>query len=206
MPDPLIADAEARATAIDIARSVIVQAPAGSGKTDLLTRRFLRLLAAVDEPEDILAITFTRAATAEMRSRIITDLETVARHSVFPPGDLDRLALAKAALAQSERRGWNLLDHPERLAIETIDSLCLRIAHDRPSAAASSPPNTPPRSTPSPPAALSSISVAPTQSSTPPSLTSSTSATINSPAANRSSPKCSPNAISGSTSSRSPAK
>ncbi|HSY02410.1 MAG TPA: UvrD-helicase domain-containing protein [Acidobacteriaceae bacterium] len=132
MPDPLIVDAAARATAIEITRSVIVQAPAGSGKTDLLTRRFLRLLAAVDEPEDILAITFTRAATAEMRSRIITDLETVARHSVFPPGDLDRLALAKAALAQSERRGWNLLDHPERLAIETIDSLCLRIAHDRP--------------------------------------------------------------------------
>ncbi|MGC2619252.1 MAG: UvrD-helicase domain-containing protein, partial [Acidobacteriaceae bacterium] len=130
--DLLIADADARAAAIDITRSVIVQAPAGSGKTDLLTRRFLRLLAAVDEPEDILAITFTRAATAEMRSRILADLETVAHRHTFPAPDLERLALAKAALAQSERRGWNLLDHPERLAIETIDSLCLRIAHDRP--------------------------------------------------------------------------
>jgi ATP-dependent helicase/nuclease subunit A len=132
MPDPLIADSEARAAAIDIRRSVIVQAPAGSGKTDLLTRRFLRLLAAVDEPEDILAITFTRAATAEMRSRIILDLEAAAGRRRFTPDELPRIVFAREALAQSERRGWNLLDHPERLAIETIDSLCLRIAHDRP--------------------------------------------------------------------------
>jgi ATP-dependent exoDNAse (exonuclease V) beta subunit len=132
MPDLFIADAEARDRAIDITRSVIVQAPAGSGKTDLLTRRFLRLLAAVDEPEDILAITFTRAATAEMRSRILLDLEAAAGRRRFTPDELPRIALAQAALAHSQSRGWNLLDHPERLAIETIDSLCLRIAHDRP--------------------------------------------------------------------------
>lgn len=128
----LPADADAREAALDIHRSVIVQAPAGSGKTDLLTRRFLKLLAVVDEPEEILAITFTRAATAEMRARILSDLEAAAGRRPFTPDELPRIALARAALAQSERRHWDLLNHPRRLAIETIDSLCLRIAHDRP--------------------------------------------------------------------------
>ena len=135
MPDLLTdapADLAAREAALDISRSVIVQAPAGSGKTDLLTRRYLKLLAAVDEPEEIVAITFTVAATAEMRARILCDLEAAAGRRSFAPDDFARVALARAALAHAERRGWNLLEHPERLAIETIDSLCLRIAHDRP--------------------------------------------------------------------------
>jgi ATP-dependent exoDNAse (exonuclease V) beta subunit len=134
-PDLLIeapADARARETALDIRRSVIVQAPAGSGKTDLLTRRYLRLLAAVDEPEEILAITFTLAATAEMRSRILADLEAAAGRRDPRPEEADRIALAREALANSERRGWNILDHPDRLVVETIDSFCPRIAHDRP--------------------------------------------------------------------------
>jgi ATP-dependent helicase/nuclease subunit A len=127
------ADAAQREAALDIRRSIIVQAPAGSGKTDLLTRRYLRLLAAVDEPEEILAITFTRAATAEMSSRILRDLEAAAGRRRYDPGEDDaRMELARAALAHAERRGWNLFEHPQRLAIETIDSLCLRIAHDRP--------------------------------------------------------------------------
>jgi ATP-dependent helicase/nuclease subunit A len=125
-------DAAAREAAIDIRHSVIVQAPAGSGKTDLLTRRYMRLLAAVDEPEEILAITFTRAATAEMRARILRDLEAAAGRRAFGPDDFERMALARAAVDHAEHRGWNLFDHPQRLAIETIDSLCLRIAHDRP--------------------------------------------------------------------------
>ena len=131
MPEPPV-DQAARDAALDITRSVIVQAPAGSGKTDLLTRRFLRLLAIVDEPEDILAITFTRAATAEMRARILSDLDAAAGRQPCAPGDLPRVALARDALAQSERRGWDILNHPERLSVDTIDSLSLRIAHDRP--------------------------------------------------------------------------
>ena len=126
------ADAAARDAALDVRHSIIVQAPAGSGKTDLLTRRYLRLLAAGDEPEEILAITFTRAATAEMRSRILCDLEIAAGRRRAGGEDSHRMALARAAVARAERRGWDIFDHPQRLSIETIDSLCLRIAHDRP--------------------------------------------------------------------------
>lgn len=125
------ADVLARSRALDPERSIIVRAPAGSGKTELLTRRFLKLLSMVSEPEEILAITFTRAATAEMRNRVMRALETASRLEPAS-GENENLRLARAALAHSQARGWRLLEQPHRLNIETIDSLCLRIAHNQP--------------------------------------------------------------------------
>jgi ATP-dependent exoDNAse (exonuclease V) beta subunit len=126
-------DQAERESAIDVTRSVLVQAPAGSGKTDLLTRRFLALLADgnVEGPEQILAITFTRAATAEMRARILKDLRDAASTNE-QTGEDERRKLARRALAKARERGWPLLEQPALLQVETIDSLCMRIAHGQP--------------------------------------------------------------------------
>ncbi len=125
-------DQNERDKALDTGSSYIVQAPAGSGKTELLTHRFLKLLAHVDEPEDILAITFTRAATAEMRSRVLKKLEEASKYPTPRSADDAMLISARAALLHAEERGWNLLEQPHRLDIQTIDSLCMRVAHEQP--------------------------------------------------------------------------
>jgi ATP-dependent exoDNAse (exonuclease V) beta subunit len=118
-------DDEAREQAIDPARSFIVQAPAGSGKTSLLTLRYLRLLATVERPEEIVAITFTRKAASEMRHRVVRAL-SLATRPLAPdaqPHERDLYALAQRALAHSRARRWDLERNPSRLHVQTIDGL-----------------------------------------------------------------------------------
>ncbi|MFO8033249.1 MAG: UvrD-helicase domain-containing protein [Desulfohalobiaceae bacterium] len=120
-----VTDAKQRAAALDPARSFIVQAPAGSGKTELLTQRTLALLGTVQAPEQVLAITFTRKAAAEMRSRIMQALQ-LAEGQKQPRAEHQRitLELAGQVLEQGSRLGWELQSSPARLRIQTIDSLC----------------------------------------------------------------------------------
>src|SRR5688500_5899335 len=72
----MIADQSARTAALDPRRSFIVQAPAGSGKTELLVRRYIELLKTVEKPEEIVAITFTIKAAAEMRQRVLKGISS----------------------------------------------------------------------------------------------------------------------------------
>ena len=121
-------DSEARQRALDPNCSFIVQAPAGSGKTELLTLRFLRLLARVDEPEEILAITFTRKAASEMRARVLEALGDVEGAEPTAPHERQRRALAMAVRRRDREYGWGLRENPARLDISTIDALCNRLA------------------------------------------------------------------------------
>src|SRR5271165_3156315 len=93
-----VIDREAREFAIASRGSVLVQAPAGSGKTTLLVSRYLRLLAAVDAPERILALTFTRLAAQEMRRRVLDAL--AAARSAECPAAMDRGTWALAVAAR----------------------------------------------------------------------------------------------------------
>ena len=115
-----ITDLAQRQQALEYDKSFIVQAPAGSGKTTLLTQRILRLLSIVKKPEEILAITFTKKAANEMRSRVTAALQNATEK------------YAKQALEQDKKYNWNLLENPNRLQIKTIDSLCHNLAQQMP--------------------------------------------------------------------------
>ena len=135
MPDLQVPpDQQQRIIALQSGESVLVQAPAGSGKTDLLTRRFLRLLGEVDDPSQIVAITFTIASAAEMRNRILSELEKAeAVDSKKQSADeYSMTSLAIRALDHSHKMKWNLLDLPSQLRISTIDSFCRVLALQEP--------------------------------------------------------------------------
>jgi len=109
-------------------KSYIVQAPAGSGKTELLTQRILALLAVVDKPENILAITFTRKASAEMKSRVVSALQLAQQEEPEASHEKHRWQLARKALKKDKENEWRLLENSGRLNITTIDSLSANLS------------------------------------------------------------------------------
>jgi ATP-dependent helicase/nuclease subunit A len=135
---PPVADFEQRRRALEPGRSFIVQAPAGSGKTELLIQRYLVLLACVGQPEEIAAITFTKKAAAEMRSRVLVAL-AAARAAPRPPEPHRALTWdsARAVLARDADLGWRLEQHPGRMRVQTMDALCLSLARQMPLVASS---------------------------------------------------------------------
>ena len=126
-----IADFAERKRALDPTCSFIVQAPAGSGKTGLLIQRYLKLLARVEEPEEIVVITFTKKAVAEIQKGVLTALTQSNEISENEHVKLTR-KLASAVLQQDDQSGWQIVKNPTRLRIQTIDSLCASLVRQMP--------------------------------------------------------------------------
>ena len=131
-----MSDEPRRRRALDASRSFIVQAPAGSGKTELLIQRYLALLSTVELPEQIVAITFTRKAAAQMRARVLDALHAASRAE--PPQQPHRLQtyeLAHRAMVRDQQKNWSLIAQPTRLKIDTLDALNVSLAQRLPVAA-----------------------------------------------------------------------
>jgi len=126
-------DQQVRFDALAPQTSFAVSAPAGSGKTGLLTQRVLTLLAYCDEPEEVLAITFTRKAAGEMQDRIMHALWQAAdQPEPQDPHTQRTWQLAQRVLQRDRELQWNLLQSPQRLRVQTIDSLCRSITKQLP--------------------------------------------------------------------------
>ncbi len=129
----MISDDAERAAALDVSRSFVVQAPAGSGKTELLIQRYLALLSRVERPEAIVAMTFTRKAAGEIRERVVAALRAAA--SDAEPEEAHAALtwrLARAALQRDAMLEWNLIAHPARLQVQTLDALCASLMRRAP--------------------------------------------------------------------------
>ncbi len=126
----MLPDQQQRSLATNPGQSYLVEAPAGSGKTEILTQRFLRLLPLVQAPEQIIALTFTRKAASEMQRRILLALQQVDA-GIAPTSPHQEMThrYAREALAHDQACGWDLLRNGSRLRVMTIDALCQMLAH-----------------------------------------------------------------------------
>jgi ATP-dependent helicase/nuclease subunit A len=112
---PFAADEAARTYAVDPRHNVVLEASAGTGKTTVLVQRYVNLLSVGVDPANILAITFTRKAAAEMRERIIAALRRAAAES------------------EAGRTRWLALrDRVGDIAISTIDAFCYALLREFP--------------------------------------------------------------------------
>ncbi len=128
-----VIDAPQRERALAPDASFVISAPAGSGKTELLIQRYLGLLARVERPEQVLAITFTRKAAAEMRERVIEALQAAtAGVPCDSPHEQRTRDLASAVLAVNAQRDWQIPQSVSRLNIRTIDGFCSTLTRQMP--------------------------------------------------------------------------
>jgi ATP-dependent helicase/nuclease subunit A len=126
----LLPDEQTRNRALDIRGSFHLEAPAGSGKTWLLTGRFLRLLAEIDHPYEIVALTFTNKAAGEMRQRLHHFLRLTAKGET-PQYPHEQILLEAAASAR-ERHPAHRLQAPDALRIMTFHGFCLHLVQRAP--------------------------------------------------------------------------
>jgi ATP-dependent helicase/nuclease subunit A len=127
---PLSDDEKCR-KAMDLSQSFIIQAPAGSGKTELLIQRYMKALThATHAPEQVLAITFTKKAAQEMKNRVLLALST-ANDPKKTAHEQHTAQIAQALLKRSKQSKWSLLNQPQRLNIMTFDAYASYITRHR---------------------------------------------------------------------------
>jgi ATP-dependent helicase/nuclease subunit A len=117
--------------ATDPGFSAWVSANAGAGKTYLLTDRVTRLLLSGASPSRILCLTYTKAAAAEMATRLFSRL---GEWALLSDGELTARLLTigaappdKAALRRARTLFAQALETPGGLKIQTIHSFCQHI-------------------------------------------------------------------------------
>ena len=133
-------------TAADPGRSVFVTANAGSGKTTTLVDRVARLLLQKARPAEILCVTYTKAAAAEMQARLfeklgrwaVMDDEELAGDLVLLDGR-DPAGLKPADLSDARRLFARALETPGGLKIQTIHAFCEKLLRRFPIEAGVSP-------------------------------------------------------------------
>ena len=128
-----------RAAQIDAANpevSAFVSANAGAGKTHVLAQRVINLLLCGVDPAKILCITFTKAAAANMASRVFG---TLADWTALDDDALDeqiRLSTNKrpdvVERARARRLFASALETPGGLKVQTIHAFCTRLLHQFP--------------------------------------------------------------------------
>ena len=117
----------------------LVQASAGTGKTYTITTYFVRAVLERDlTPEQILVLTYTKAATAELRVRTRERIVTALRLLDQTAGDGDLLdgvvadAVARLGRRKTETRLRDALGQMDRASILTIHGFCQRLLRDYP--------------------------------------------------------------------------
>jgi ATP-dependent helicase/nuclease subunit A len=133
-------------TAADPGRSVFVTANAGSGKTTTLVDRVARLLLRHAPPAEILCVTYTKAAAAEMQTRLFDKL---GRWAVMDDAALsadlaeldgrDPAGLTASDLSDARRLFARALETPGGLKIQTIHAFCEKLLRRFPIEAGVSP-------------------------------------------------------------------
>jgi ATP-dependent helicase/nuclease subunit A len=139
-PLPILEGEQARA--VDPTINAALSASAGTGKTQVLTGRVLRLLLSGVAPETILCVTFTKAGAAEMANRIGNRLaawvrmpEPQLKKDLFALGEMGDPAMCQAA----RRLFARVLDAPGGLRIQTIHSFAQTLLASFPSEAGIAP-------------------------------------------------------------------
>jgi len=92
----------------------------------------LSLLGCVEQPEAVVAMTFTRKSAREMRDRIISLLHQAHGPEPDTPHHAQAWRLAKTVMRHAESRNWRLLEMPERLRIQTLDSFAFHLTNQMP--------------------------------------------------------------------------